>query len=36
MAVNYSLENWETEAGFVLGCQSRPTTDTLAVDFDQI
>ncbi len=36
MAVNYSLENWETEAGFVLGCQSRPTTGKLAVDFDQI
>ena len=26
MAVNYSLEPWETEAGFVLTCQARPTS----------
>jgi ring-1,2-phenylacetyl-CoA epoxidase subunit PaaE len=34
MAVNYSLEEWETQAGFVLACQARPTTDTLSLDFD--
>jgi ring-1,2-phenylacetyl-CoA epoxidase subunit PaaE len=35
MATNYSLEPWEIEAGFVLTCQSRPTSDALTVDFDQ-
>jgi ring-1,2-phenylacetyl-CoA epoxidase subunit PaaE len=34
MATNYSLQPWETEAGYVLTCQSRPTTATIAVDFD--
>jgi ring-1,2-phenylacetyl-CoA epoxidase subunit PaaE len=34
MAVNYSLEPWELEAGFVLTCQSRPTTPSVAVDYD--
>lgn len=34
MAVNYSLEPWEVEAGFVLTCQSRPVTDTVVLDFD--
>lgn len=34
MATNYSLESWETEAGFILACQTRPTTDTLTLDFD--
>ncbi|MGB3314709.1 MAG: 2Fe-2S iron-sulfur cluster-binding protein [Albidovulum sp.] len=34
MAVNYSLEPWELEAGFVLACQSRPLTDKLTLDFD--
>jgi ring-1,2-phenylacetyl-CoA epoxidase subunit PaaE len=36
MAVNYSLEEWETKSGFVLGCQSRPTTPGIAIDFDQL
>ncbi len=34
MAVNYSLEPWELEAGFTLACQSRPLTDRLVLDFD--
>ena len=34
MAVNYSLEPWETEAGFVLACQTRPTSEKLVLDFD--
>jgi ring-1,2-phenylacetyl-CoA epoxidase subunit PaaE len=34
MATNYSLQPWETEAGYVLTCQSRPTTATVAVDYD--
>jgi ring-1,2-phenylacetyl-CoA epoxidase subunit PaaE len=36
MDENYSLEAWEIEAGFVLTCQSRPTTPAIAVDFDAV
>lgn len=36
MAINYSLEDWELKAGFTLACQSRPTTPTLALDFDEM
>jgi ring-1,2-phenylacetyl-CoA epoxidase subunit PaaE len=35
MAANYALEPWEVEAGFVLACQSRPTTPDLELDYDQ-
>lgn len=35
MAVNYSLEDWELEAGFILACQSWPTTPHLILDFDE-
>ena len=34
MDVNYSLEPWELEAGFVLTCQARPVTDRVVVDYD--
>ena len=34
MAVNYSLEQWEIDAGFVLTCQSFLKTDHVTVDFD--
>ncbi|RBP12020.1 ring-1,2-phenylacetyl-CoA epoxidase subunit PaaE [Roseiarcus fermentans] len=34
MDVNYSLEPWELEAGFVLACQSRPLTPAVTLDFD--
>ena len=34
MDVNYSLQDWEVEAGFTLACQARPKTDRLVVDFD--
>lgn len=34
MARNYALEPAEVDAGFVLTCQSYPTTDSLTVDFD--
>jgi len=34
MAVNYSLEPWELEAGFTLACQARPTSEKLVLDFD--
>ncbi len=36
MAVNYSLEPWELEAGYVLTCQSRPKTADVTVDYDDI
>ncbi|MDJ1158103.1 phenylacetate-CoA oxygenase/reductase subunit PaaK [Chelatococcus sp. SYSU_G07232] len=36
MDVNYSLEPWEIQAGFVLTCQAHPTTDRIVVDFDQV
>ncbi len=35
MAVNYSLEPWELEAGYVLACQSRPKTSSIKLDFDE-
>ena len=34
MAVNYSLQPWEIEAGFTLACQTRPTARRLVLDFD--
>jgi ring-1,2-phenylacetyl-CoA epoxidase subunit PaaE len=34
MAVNYSLQPWEVEAGFTLACQTRPTSQKLVLDFD--
>ncbi len=36
MAVNYSLEPWEIEAGYVLTCQSRPKTADVTVDYDDV
>jgi ring-1,2-phenylacetyl-CoA epoxidase subunit PaaE len=36
MTVNYSLEPWETEAGYVLTCQSHPLTERVVVDYDQV
>ncbi len=35
MEVNYSLEPWELQSGFVLTCQSRPTTPRVVIDYDQ-
>jgi ring-1,2-phenylacetyl-CoA epoxidase subunit PaaE len=35
MTHNIALEPWETEAGFVLCCQARPTTATLEISYDQ-
>ncbi len=34
MAVNYSLELWEINAGYVLTCQSRPVTARVVIDYD--
>jgi ring-1,2-phenylacetyl-CoA epoxidase subunit PaaE len=34
MEQNYALNRAEVEAGFILTCQSHPTTPTVAVDYD--
>jgi ring-1,2-phenylacetyl-CoA epoxidase subunit PaaE len=34
--VNYSLQPWELEAGFILTCQAHPTSDRVVVDYDQV
>ena len=34
MALNFSLEPWELDAGFTLACQARPTSEKLILDFD--
>jgi ring-1,2-phenylacetyl-CoA epoxidase subunit PaaE len=36
MEVNYSLEPWETSAGFILTCQARPLSERVVVDYDHI
>jgi len=36
MAVNYSLQKWEIEAGFILTCQARPRTPHLTLDYDAV
>lgn len=36
MEVNYSLEPWELEKGFILTCQARPTTGRVVVDYDHV
>ncbi|MEY3398764.1 MAG: hypothetical protein RL220_1358 [Bacteroidota bacterium] len=35
MEVNYALEPGEIDAGFVLTCQSKPTSERVVVNFDQ-
>ena len=35
MDKNFGLEAWEIDQGFVLGCQSRPTSDAVTVSFDE-
>jgi ring-1,2-phenylacetyl-CoA epoxidase subunit PaaE len=35
MAVNYALSASEVKEGFILTCQSRPTTDTVVVNYDK-
>ena len=36
MTVNYALEPWETEAGYILTCQAHPRTGHVVVDYDQV
>ncbi len=35
MATNYGLEPWEVEKGFVLACQSTPSSDEVLLDYDK-
>ncbi len=35
MEVNYALEDYEVERGYILTCQSRPRTAAITVDYDQ-
>jgi ring-1,2-phenylacetyl-CoA epoxidase subunit PaaE len=36
MAVNYSLQAWEIDAGFILTCQAHPLTERVTIDYDQM
>jgi len=36
MDVNYALEPWEVEAGYILTCQSHPVSSHLVVDYDHV
>ena len=35
MALNYALEPWELDRGFILTCQSTPKTAEIELDYDQ-
>ena len=35
MALNYALEPWETERGFILTCQASPKSSKIELDYDQ-
>jgi ring-1,2-phenylacetyl-CoA epoxidase subunit PaaE len=36
MDANYSLSEEEVADGFVLGCQARPASENVVVDFDEM
>jgi ring-1,2-phenylacetyl-CoA epoxidase subunit PaaE len=36
MDVNYSLEPWELQAGFILTCQAKPVSEKIVVDYDHV
>jgi len=36
MQANFALQPWETQAGYVLACQSRPLSKRLTLDYDQV
>src|SRR5712672_3884318 len=36
MDVNYALEPWELEAGFILTCQAKPVSQKVVVDYDHV
>lgn len=35
MDKNFGLETWETDKGFVLSCQARPTSEIVTISFDE-
>ena len=35
MDKNFTLEKWETEQGFVLSCQARPTSERVTLSYDE-
>ena len=35
MEKNFTLEEWETQQGFVLSCQSKPTSASVTLSFDE-
>jgi ring-1,2-phenylacetyl-CoA epoxidase subunit PaaE len=35
MEINYALEPWEVQAGFILCCQARPTSGELELTYDE-
>ena len=35
MEKNFTLEEWETKQGFVLSCQSKPTSQSVTLSFDE-
>jgi len=35
MEKNFTLEDWETQQGFVLSCQSKPTSDAVTLSYDE-
>jgi ferredoxin len=35
MDKNFGLETWETDKGFVLSCQARPTSESVTISFDE-
>lgn len=35
MALNYALEPWELERGYILACQALPKSERLVLDFDE-
>jgi ring-1,2-phenylacetyl-CoA epoxidase subunit PaaE len=36
MDINYSLEPWELQAGFILTCQAKPSSARVVVDYDHV
>ena len=36
MVQNFSLQEWEQAAGFILACQARPISDRIVLDFDAV
>ena len=36
MTENFSLEKWETDAGYVLSCQAHPVSGAVTLDYDHV